>query len=38
MISVVVDSDFIAGFSVADTNWGSLNIFHLLFKDNNLIF
>lgn len=38
MISGVVVSDYIYGFSVGEAKIGSLNISHLLFVDDTLLF
>lgn len=38
MISAVVNRGFVTGFSVGDTDRGTLNISHLLFANDTLIF
>lgn len=38
MISVLLNSGFMAGFLVRDTNRSTLNISHLLYGDDTLIF
>lgn len=38
MIFALVNSGFVTEFSVVDTNRGTLNISHLFFVDDTLIF
>lgn len=38
MMSTMVENGFMAGFSVGNTNRGTLNMSHLLFVDDTSIF